>query len=253
MNPDSINALCKILNKLSPQSAPSAVDGQAKIKATFFQNSLLWQAPNLIGICRQLFFASMLRYNTCPQMKDAFHKGRSGVSIRGGGGVSIIWAFWFWEHVHRASSYDSTTSCLGASLSSGNGGLYGYRKGRREGGGGKDGVFSESVRWLEMLTDTFSLVCRLLISLLFSRRLSAQVLEYTHLDVYVPVFSQYKEPPVTTLSLTCARAHAQTFYSWYMKSLSGEFPRHHGNPASGEQKLHLDCEAAHSALEQHMA
>lgn len=56
-------------------------------------------------------------------------------------GVSIIWAFWFWEHVHRASSYDSTTSCLGASLSSGNGGLYGYRKGRREGGGGKDGVF----------------------------------------------------------------------------------------------------------------
>lgn len=31
---------------------------------------------------------------------------------------------------------------------------------------------SESVRWLEMLTDTFSLVCRLLVSLLFSRRLS---------------------------------------------------------------------------------
>lgn len=30
------NDLCKILNKLSPQSVPSAVDGQAKIKATFF-------------------------------------------------------------------------------------------------------------------------------------------------------------------------------------------------------------------------
>lgn len=112
---------------------------------------------------------------------------------------------------------------------------------------------SESVRWLEMLTDTFSLVCHLLISLLFSRRLSAQVLEYTHLDVYLPVFSQYKEPPVATLSLTCARAHAQTFYSWYMKSLSGRFLCHHGNPASGEQKLHLDCEGAHSASEQHVA
>lgn len=36
----------------------------------------------MIGICRQSFFASALRYNACPQVKDAFHKGRSGVRTR---------------------------------------------------------------------------------------------------------------------------------------------------------------------------
>lgn len=43
------------------------------------------------------------------------------------------------------SSYDSTASCLGASLSFGNAGLHGYGEGREEEGGGggkkKDGVF----------------------------------------------------------------------------------------------------------------
>lgn len=45
--------------------------------------------------------------------------------------------YYYFEHIVHPSSYDSTASCLGASLSFGNAGLHGYGEGREEEGGGE--------------------------------------------------------------------------------------------------------------------
>lgn len=168
---------------------------------------------------------------------------------------SVFFSFcYYFEHIVPPSSYDSGTSCLGASLSSGNVGLHGYSECKRGGGGSwwweggkKDGVF----RVCEAVgdaPDTFPcLVCRRLIGLLPPLpSLSSGGGGRSSVGMLVVVCTLVAGLPRYMETPTRVHGHmlGRSLFPGTV-SRSGRIPptRHHGNPASGEGNLYLVSES----------
>lgn len=183
----------------------------------------------------------------------------------GWGGGSLNWAVWFlctrtssiliWHH-HVS---------LGESLSSGNGGLYGYRKGRSERGGGKDGVFwvcerGGGGRCLQTLISACFSHSKKTVSGLFCEPLVCCLSPPNQPSVLPPSLSSgggghwstrylcdsvLSDITLSTSIFPCplSLSHMHTYIQYTCSdrlfladtSLSGRSPCHHGNPASGQE------------------